>query len=453
MSTEVFANNQPSINKGFILAVISCLIYFLIISDFWQSVGFGYFIFIFSLYLKNLDFDIPIRETILLLATFQWVVGPIVEYQNSFQSHKYYMYISSNEYFEYVIPGILFLHIGLFTFKTQFNKKKFLEYVNRINQSEPRLGLLLVVIGIASEIASPYVPISLNFVIYLSIQLKYVGVGFMIFSKHNNNQFIIVIVMLSLIYSSISSGFFHEMLIWGILLFPFFRFRYNLSNLKIIMISIAGLLTVLIIQSVKPILRLELSKNKQRSAIDIFTKTFSQQYAFGKLFDLNNTSQSNIRFNQGWIISAIIANVPKKTDYANGETISTGIYSAVVPRFLDSEKKQAGGREDFMKYTGLYLSEGTSMGMSLIGEGYANFGKLGIVFMFLYGLTISYIWRITTNPNLKWGNLALFLPIIFLQVIKAETDFVTVFTHLIKASVFVFVTLTLIRGAFNINLK
>ena len=37
----------------------------------------------------------------------------------------------------------------------------------------------------------------------------------------------------------------------------------------------------------------------------------------------------------------------------------------------------AGGRENFRKFTGLNISDGTSMGISIAGEGYANFGWAG----------------------------------------------------------------------------
>ena len=74
------------------------------------------------------------------------------------------------------------------------------------------------------------------------------------------------------------------------------------------------------------------------------------------------------------------------------------------------------------------------MDISQVGEAYANFGAIGgMIFMLLVGLFFNWIIaRIS-----KWGNiypdLIFWLPLIFLQVVKAETSLVTVLNHLTKA--------------------
>lgn len=439
-------------NPNLFFLLITGFISYIFLSDAWSAIGITYFIFLFQSYLHNLKSDIPIRETILLMACFQWVIGPIVEYQTTVEHFKYFMYVDSGHYFSYIIPGMFALHAGLFTFSSKINKENFLNYVQRINVKYPYLGVGLVIAGIIGTYGTKYVPDSLQFVFYLLSQVKFVGVGFLLFSNHHYRKLIIVSVVLALIYSSISTGFFHEFIIWSVLLFPFFHWRFNLSNTRVLQFIFIGLIGVFVIQSIKPVLRQGLNSNSGISPIELFTSSLYSQYASGQLFDLNNATESNVRFNQGWIISAILKNVPEKTDFANGSTIVEGVYSAVVPRVLDPNKKHAGGRVDFMKYTGLPLGDNTSMGMSIIGEGYANFGYFGIVFMFAYGLIIGYFWKILSNPGFRWGNITLFLPIIFLQVIKAETDFVTVFTHIIKASIFISILFYSLRIFFRVKL-
>src|SRR5690606_38855561 len=98
----------------------------------------------------------------------------------------------------------------------------------------------------------------------------------------------------------------------------------------------------------------------------------------------------NVRLNQGWIISAIIKNVPENEPFADGETILEAFRATLIPRFLDPEKKKAGGQENFTRFTGLMLHGTTSMGTSIIGEAYANFGTVGSwVFMFFWGMFLS----------------------------------------------------------------
>src|SRR5690606_25449870 len=90
------------------------------------------------------------------------------------------------------------------------------------------------------------------------------------------------------------------------------------------------------------------------------------------------------------------------------------------------------------KYTGLQIGSGTSMGMSIIGEGYANFGVSGgIVFMGVWGLFLVWYWRGIVYFVRKYPLLLFFVPIIYLQVVKAETELVVVLNHLIKSSIMI----------------
>ena len=77
------------------------------------------------------------------------------------------------------------------------------------------------------------------------------------------------------------------------------------------------------------------------------------------------------------------------------------------------------------------------MNISIMGEAYANFGYSGIWFMLAFGLFLNISYNIIIGEINKTPTLLFFMPIIYLQVIKAETDLVTVLNHLIKATVFV----------------
>jgi hypothetical protein len=153
-------------------------------------------------------------------------------------------------------------------------------------------------------------------------------------------------------------------------------------------------------------------------------------------------AEMNTRLNQGWIISAIIDNVPQNEPYANGETIVEALSASFVPRFLAPEKKIAGGRENFERFTGLPLGQNTSMGTSVIGEAYANFGAFGSwVFMFFWGLFLAGIFNLLVRYGKKEPLIYVFLPLIFLQVVKAETELYVVLNHFLKSIVLVFVLL------------
>ncbi len=76
------------------------------------------------------------------------------------------------------------------------------------------------------------------------------------------------------------------------------------------------------------------------------------------------------------------------------------------------------------------------MNLSLVGEGYANFGAGGgIAFMFVVGLFYNWGLALIFRLARKYPSLIFWIPLIFLQVIKAETDLITVLNHLVKASI------------------
>ena len=131
--------------------------------------------------------------------------------------------------------------------------------------------------------------------------------------------------------------------------------------------------------------------------------------------------------------------MPEKQPFFEGETIKDAISAAVLPRFLNPSKKKAGGQENFRRFTGLDIGDGTSMGISVIGEAYGNYGRNGgIIFMGVWGFVLVLFWRFILKKAQQNILLLAFLPLIFLQVIKAETELVVVLNHLIKASIVVF---------------
>jgi hypothetical protein len=158
------------------------------------------------------------------------------------------------------------------------------------------------------------------------------------------------------------------------------------------------------------------------------------------------------RLNQGWIIARIMNYMPEKQPFVRGETIETALYAALVPRILVPGKIKAGGRANFERFTGTPLPETTSMDISLVGEGYANFGLLGgMVFIFL--VSLLYNWVIVKVIELSKNNptLILWIPLLFFQVMKAETDFATVFNYLTKAALVTFLAFYLTKVIMEMN--
>ena len=92
------------------------------------------------------------------------------------------------------------------------------------------------------------------------------------------------------------------------------------------------------------------------------------------------------------------------------------------------------------KMAGYELSAKTSMNVSLVGEGYACFGRYGLcIFMFCCGLVFS----LGLNLTMIWEKAAgfgfFFIPVIFFGTTVAESDLLTVTNHAVKAALFLII--------------
>src|SRR5690606_20100264 len=100
--------------------------------------------------------------------------------------------------------------------------------------------------------------------------------------------------------------------------------------------------------------------------------------------------------------------------------------------------------------TGIYLLDNTAMGASLMGEFYGNFGFSGALISFLiWGILLKLLVSYIVKRQQIYPILTFCLPIIFFQVIKAETDLTTVLNHLVKSLVFILIMIYFIKKVFT----
>jgi hypothetical protein len=343
----------------------------------------------------------------------------------------YKMAVDKDEYFGYVFPATVAMLAGLYFLPSAINT---VHVLNKIDfEKLYKRGISLVVIGFVAG----FMPF-LGFAGYLLINLKYIGLFYVYFSGHPKRYYWVVIIFVSLFLSSIAEGMFHDLLIWGVFFLPVYFITRNSSFMyRSILISL-GFLLVLVIQ---------MSKSDIRSESWSSNLTSSQKYAFGvqtiydKLthpsayFSDDNIASNVTRINQGWIISNVMDHVPAREPFANGETVKSSIIASLFPRFILPDKEIAGGRNNMQKYAGITLNQNTSMDISQVGEAYANFGTVGgILFMFVLGLFFAFAIRFIENKSLNYPELLIWLPLLFIQVIKAETSLITILNHFVKAS-------------------
>jgi len=431
--------------------IIFSIIYFFAFTKVGTLAIFGCSIFIYFCvkFFNELGTKLEIRDLMIIIALLQWVVGPVLSYSYFNDDPLYKMSVSEDEYMSYVVPASVLFIAGLYLpiYRKIANEDEKLNQIREIMKYEPNLDLILIGIGVVANLFESSAPSSTTFFFYLLGSLRYIGLYFLLLNDTRQNKLLYIIpILLWLFLHALGDGVFHDLLLWMGFFFLVAAVINKLNLQQKLTYIFLLIFLVLIIQVAKHQYRTEIDRieNTQGRFTSItekgsvFTnivqnKLTSPAEIFSSMYLSNNVT----RINQGWIIARIMSYTPRIQPFADGETIMDGIY-ALLPRFLFPDKAIAGGKKNFERFTGKKLRDGTSMNLSVMGEAYANFGTTGgMMFMFtlalFFNLVLGNIYRISDH----FPTLILWIPLLFLQVVKAETDFVTVINYLFKACIVV----------------
>jgi hypothetical protein len=436
-----YTSKSPLVS-GLIWLLASVLVYYTV--DFNSSmddllnVAISIFIITILAFAYNSKHTIAIRELIAFIYSGQLLIGPVLSY--IYLKYDYYAQpVNLETYFGFAIPALVLFILGLFTPLFTFSGPVFT--LNKLYESlhdKLKIAYILLALGFASGYILPFVPGGLAFFVYLLANAKYVGAIYLYFTKSHSKYIVLSFIIITLVLDAVATTMFHNLFLWitFIVLYVAYIKKYSLW-LKLSTLGI-GFIVLFATQAVKGEYRNTLWYGGQQveSNTNYFTSLIQNQIdSDDGLFSERNIRRFIYRINQGWIVAHTMNYTPNVEPFADGETISQGFSSSILPRFLNPDKYVAGGREYFERFSGLVLVGGTSMNLSPLGEAYANFGVLGgAIFMFFFGLIINIAFGIVLKISQTRHTIILWLPLIFLQVVKAETDFTTVFNHLVKAS-------------------
>ncbi len=408
-----------------------------------SAMGAALFLFVFIKFIQNLGQKVEVRDLIGFLSILQWVVGPILAYNILPYDSLYWMDVPEMEYMNFIVAGCAALLIGM-NFPLSDERsigKEQLEAAKKYLKENPNVGYYIAGIGLVASNLSSHMPGSLGFLFFLLGNLQFVGVYMILFGDSKFKWLLFAALLGTVIMGSVMRAMFGQLMLW--LLFSFLMIAYVAKIPmfgKVLMISI-GVLLILMIQSTKDEYRKATwYASSSKSNGEIYQELIMDRLSNpSKLFASGPLENMGARLNQGWIIARIMGHMPEKYAFVKGETIKTAIYAGILPRVLAPNKAKAGGRANFERFTGTYLPEGTSMDISLIGEAYANYGVYGgCVFMFIVGLFYDWLIIKIVKISKNHPTLVLFMPLLFFQVIKAETDFATIFNYITKSALIVY---------------
>jgi hypothetical protein len=457
METEEPASRKGMVQVGSIILVSILLTAFTSLSLLALSGA------LFSLYILNqliLSFGegIPVNIVMVFIACLQWIVGPILSYYTGINHPFYGMQVPEDYYFSYIIPGVLLYHIGLLLPLLGVSNlpKLVLKEIDEDAANKQKAAYYLIGIGFFASLAQKFAPASLFFFLYLLSQLKYIGCFYLYFNSKKNNT-LLYIIFGALALDAIAAALFHDLILWGM----FFLFVYCIKNKVSLKLKygalIASFFLLLVLQSVKYQYRNFAWSNTSLSSYsktEMFLSMGWESLISPEILFAAKTNELTItRLNQGWIITRVMDHVPAIQPFANGETIEGAFSAALLPRFLAEDKAKAGGRYMMIRFTGIDLQNQASMNISLIGEAYGNYGREdGIWFMLFIGIVFSLVLRFIFIKSRDNPTILFWIPFLFLQVVKAETDLTTTLNYLVKATIVMIIVFYGFRKVLKIEL-
>lgn len=379
-------------------------------------------------FIQRIDRGLPLAPIAALLASLQWLAGALWYYGRNLDFAAMGMAVDAEDYFAFATPATAAFVLGLLLPGVSLDQRRLMSGVSRRHFLAS--GLLLAAVSLAADIVGRLAPPSLAFGFLLLSQLRYVGALYLWFAPERGSRWLAALSLVPLLVGSAESAMFHDLLLWGGMLFCFaFAVRPRPLAVKALLFTGAAAAAVTL-QGIKQSYR-DKVWNFEHTSLSEEILSFWRN--LGSV-DVEALEQGMVsRLNQAWIVSHVMRHVPSGEPYANGGTVTDALVAAAVPRFLVPDKAEAGGRANFPRFTGLPLVGSTSMNLSLLGEGYANFGRSGsILFLFLCGAVMSLAIAACFHQARLRPAFVFWMPLVFYQAIKAETDLAEILNQIVK---------------------
>ena len=373
----------------------------------------------------------------------QMLLGPVFAYNglDNFQRGNYKMQIPEGEYFSYVLPAVICFILGLHI-RSNNLKGEFIDSVaiGEFAANKKYLPYILIGVGFIASLISEAFASELAFVFYLLGGFKYIGAFMLITGNVTLKIFPLLIVYGSIILSSLGEGMFHDLFTWLIFLAAILSIRYKPKVYIKAIFAVGFIILVTAIQMVKGNYREATWERGEEAGYSALSKAYDESQSTNMFFSSKGLAQSNLRINQGYIITHIMKTVPRIVPYARGSELNDILIAALLPRILAPDKLTAGNRDIFMKYTNMPLKKNTSMGLSSVGDAYINFGIIaGCIFMLILGVIYNGVLKGFYQLSKNIPVLLLFTPLVFYYPIRPDCELQTILGHLVKSCFLLFI--------------
>jgi len=396
----------------------------------------------------NIGKIIPVRYLIGTMYSINYLLVPIIMYSglNENVLEDYRMVGLPDVYFSYAIPAMLMLILGLHLFKSKDDSTLDVKKITAIAISSPKLPIYLIVIGLICGFISPFVPSEISLIFDCIGYFKYAGFFLSLFNGKPINYFYLALTYGLLLIISLTSSLFNDLLNLLFFLGFILALRYKISNRTKILGILAVIVLVVLIQTIKFQLRERVS-----SDISVLTKINEAISESNEQSETKTTKDKIadvlVRLDQGWVTSRSIEYFNTGGyELQNGKHAIIILKSSILPRILAPDKLKVGDPQEFNKYSGHYVSDGTSIALGIFADGYIDFGEAGILEVFAFGLIISMFIKIYHRMDNKYPLVKIFIPIGFFYAVRPDTDTQSALGALFKITFIIWLTMIYISN-------
>jgi hypothetical protein len=281
----------------------------------------------------------------------------------------------------------------------------------------------------------------LSFIYVLFSFFKFAGLFYVWVAGYKYKWPVALIIFVPFAWASLSNGLFIEVFVWGFFIFAVLQLSKPLKFRTNLLVFAFGIVMIFLLQSVKADFRKTAWKSDGELSLTDRLSLWGGLISHVDFSDPKARDVANIRFivriNQGYIVASILRNMPARHDFVDGEYLENELIGIFVPRFLFPDKAVVGSHKKFKDFAGWQLDERVAMSVSILGDGYGNFGYWGgIVFCFLNGLLINFLLHYCFKLAVKYErSLILWIPVIFTYSVRCGDEFYIITNHIFKSSI------------------
>lgn len=408
--------------------------------DLYYQVANGIFFYQALRFFYDFGNGLSIRYLMGMLYSLNYLFGPVLMYEwlNPFVEIQYTLKGDPNLYFSYAIPAILCMLAGLHLFARKGDERLDTRKIRAAIELYPKLPLHLILFGLGMSVVTEFLPGEIKLIASSLANLKYVGLFLHILTTSKLNYLYLALTYGVLVLQSLVSSMFNDLLNLLFFLGIIISIRFKLSALSQIMILVCGIFIIFLIQVIKVPLRSMVIErdgyNVEFTELDeafdaSFERSANQSFA-------EKTASVVSRTSQGWITSNVLNYYYREQGFKfqNGKHSLIMLKSSVLPKVLAPDKYNVGDIELFNTYSGHTLFAGTSMALGVLSDGFIDFGYLGVLICFIWGMIFSAAIKLYDNMDKKYPLAKILSVLSFFYAIRPDTDTHSALGSIVKIS-------------------